>query len=298
MKRTLGEKVFNVFNILFFLLVAVVMILPMATVVKRSLDLGGHGDLYLTLIPQEFSIAFYQMVFSNQGIYRPFLNSIFVTFVGTVLAILVNSMGAYTLTQKWLRGSRFFVYFLVIVPMVFGGGGLVIEFLYYKTLGLYNRMAVLILPSLASGWTMILMREYFLTIPVSLPESARLDGAGEFLLYRQVIMPMSKSMTAAMSLFTGVGFWNSWMNALIYLNDAWKYTFPVKLRSMLFYGQNSEIEMEAMARSMGLEIQEMIFAMEGLSSAMIVVATLPVLIAYPYLQKHFAAGVRLGAIKG
>ena len=113
-----------------------------------------------------------------------------------------------------------------------------------------------------------------------------------------IISPLAKAVYAAMALFTGVHYWNSWRDALLYVHDAKKYTFPVKLRGMLFFGQDSEIQMQELALAMGVDPEEILIAFEGLSAAMIIVAVLPVLIAYPYLQRHFASGVRIGAVKG
>ena len=182
--------------------------------------------------------------------------------------------------------------------MVFGGGGIIANYIVFKAVGLLNTYWVIFLPTVAAGFWMIIIRQFYWSIPFSLTESAWLDGAGEFTIFAKIISPMSKAVYAAMSLFMGVHFWNSWINTILYVHDAKKYTFPVKLRSMLFFGQDVELQMKQYAMAMGIDPEEVLIAFEGLSAAVIVVAVVPVLIAYPYLQKHFASGVRIGSVKG
>lgn len=296
--RSTGEKFFAFFNGLFMLVLSLTMLIPLLAVLKDSLDLGGQATVALSFIPDEFTLMYYRMVFMDEGVYRPFLNSIFITATGTSIALFLNAMGAYTLSRKELRGSKFFVYFLVVIPMVFGGGGIIANYIWFKAIGLLNTYFVLFVPLLAMGFWMIIIRQFYLTIPFSLTESAWLDGAGEFTIYRKIIAPLSKSVFAAMALFTGVGFWNQWLQAIYYVHNPKLYPFPVKLRGMLFYGQDVEMQMRELALAMGVDPEGILVAFEGLSGAMIVVSIIPILIAYPYLQKHFASGVRLGAIKG
>jgi putative aldouronate transport system permease protein len=296
--RSTGEKVFAFFNGLIMLILSLTMLIPLLSVLKDSLDLGGQADVTISFIPHEFTLIYYRMVFMDSGVFRPFLNSVMITAVGTSLSLVINAMGAYTLSRKELRGSKFFVYFLVVIPMVFGGGGVIANYIWFKAIGILNSYFVLFLPLLATGFWMIIIRQFYLTIPFSLTESAWLDGAPEFVIYRKIIAPLSKSVFAAMALFIGVQFWNQWLQAIYYVHNPKYYTFPVKLRGMLFYGQDIEIQMQELAMSLGIDPEEVLIAFEGLSGAMIVVAILPVLIAYPYLQKHFASGVRVGAIKG
>ena len=146
--RSRGEILFGVANVLFMLLLSILMLFPFLVVLKDSLDRGGGGELRLTLLPREFSLVYYEMVFYDSGVYRPFINSIFVTIIGTLLALIVNSMAAYTLSRRKLRGNRFFIYFLIVVPIIFHGGGIIANYIWFKMLGLLNTFAVLILPVL------------------------------------------------------------------------------------------------------------------------------------------------------
>jgi ABC-type glycerol-3-phosphate transport system permease component len=297
MKRSRGEKIFNFFNIIFFLFLAVIMMVPMLYVLKQSLDLEGHTNRKLTLWPEVFTYAYYRMIVTKQGIYRPFLNSIIITAIGTSMVVTLNAMGAYTMSKRWLRGSKFFVYFLVVIPMVFSGG-IIANFLLRKYIGLIDTMWVLILPLAANGWYMILMRNFFWTIPISLVESAQIDGASEYYVFRKIILPLSKAVLAAIGLFAGVTFWNTFRDAIFYINDPMKITFPVKLRSMLFLDQGNEALFESTMLAMDLDVFAIMLINEGLRAAMIIVAVIPVLLVYPFLQRYFTKGLLIGSIKG
>lgn len=296
-RRSKGEKIFNVFNIVFFMLFIVCMIIPVLTVLKKSLDIGGFGEVTLSLWPREFSLTYYKMILEERSIYRPFMNSAFITIVGTALSVFLNAMGAYSLSKRDLPGNKTLIYFLVIVPMLFGGG-LIPSYLLIKNLGLINKLAVLIVPALASGWNMVLIRNYYWSIPESLIESARIDGAEEFVVFAKIILPLAKPVLAAIALFTGVGFWNTFFSAVIYINDPMKYTFPVKLQEMIVVQQDMQRQFELMAQSAGQDLAKTSLNNEGLSSAMIVISMVPVIAIYPYLQKHFAAGLMVGSVKG
>jgi len=298
LKRSTGEKVFNIANIIFFLLFTVLMLLPILFVLKQSLDVGIQGELNISLIPKKFSLLYYEMVLKEESVYRPFLNSVYITIVGTSSSLLVNAIGAYTLSKRELPGGKFFIYFLVIIPMLFGGG-LIPTYLLMRALGFIDRFAVLIIPAMASGWYMILIRNYYWSIPNSLAESARIDGAEEFTVFFRIILPLAKPVLAAIALFAGVSFWNTFMAAIIYMRSPKKYTFPVKLREMiLLQNDKNTQEMEERLMAMGLDLNEIAVSSDGLSSAMMIVSMVPIILVYPYLQKHFAAGIMVGSIKG
>ncbi len=296
--RSTGEKLFAAFNALFLLFVALTMLIPMLSVLKDSLDKGGHADITINLIPNEFTFMYYRMVFMDTGVYRPFLNSILVTVLGTGIALFINALGAYTLSRRELPGNKFLVYFLVVIPMVFVGGGIIANYILFKAVGLLNTYWVIFLPTTVMGFWMIIIRTFYWNIPFSLTESAWLDGASEFTIFAKIISPMAKAVYAAMTLFAGVHYWNAWREAVLYVHDASKYTFPVKLRGMLFLGQDIEKQMKLLAEAMGVDPEEVLIAFEGLAGAIIIVAMIPILLIYPYLQKYFAQGVRIGAIKG
>ena len=295
---TTAHRVFQFFNGLMLTIVALTMLVPMLAVLKDSLDLGGQAEIRLTLIPKQLTLIYYEMVFNDQTVYRPILNSVFITIIGTSLSVFINAMAAYTMSRRDLKGNKFFVYYLVIIPMVFGGGGIIAEYIWFKWIGILNTYMVMVLPFLAVGFYMIIIRTFYWSIPFSLTESAQLDGASEFMVFRRIIAPLSKAAYSAIALFTGVGFWNNWLYPLLFVHDPSKYTFPVKLRSMLFLGQDSERQMIEWALNQGIDVEKTLIVFEGLSGAIIVVAVVPILLIYPYLQRHFAQGIQVGAIKG
>ncbi len=298
LKRSTGERVFNVFNLIGFFIFTCLMLLPIVFVFKQSLDIALAGTLNISLIPKTPSLVFYKMVINEESVYRPFLNSVYITIVGTSSSILVNAIGAYTLSKRQLPGNKFMIYFLVIIPMLFGGG-LIPTYLLMRALGFIDRFAALIVPGMASGWYMILIRNYYWSIPLSLAESARIDGAEEFTVFFRIILPLAKPVLSAIALFAGVGFWNTFMSAIIYMRDPKKYTFPVKLREMILLQNDSDQQrMEDMLQSMGLDPNKFFLTAEGLSAAMMIISMLPIVMVYPYLQKHFAAGIMVGSIKG
>lgn len=295
---TTGHRVFRFISGLFLVVVALTMLVPMMSVFKDSLDFQPRSSLRLVLIPQELTLFYYRRVINDVSVYRPFLNSMLITAVGTALSLFVNSMAAYTMSRRDIRGNVFFVYFLVIIPMVVGGGGIIANFVWFRALGILNTYLVMILPMVAAGFYMIIIRTYYWSIPFSLTESAQLDGASEFTIYRMIIAPLSKAVYAAIALFAGVAYWNNWLYAFMFVQNPRLYPFPVKLRAMLFLTQDAERLLQEWALQQGIDLQEVLVTFEGTSSAIIMVAIIPVLLIYPYLQRHFAQGVRIGAIKG
>ena len=296
MKMSTGEKIFNVFNLIFLLLLVLAVILPVLFVLKKSLDIGARGELNLSLIPRQFSLIYYNMILNDPGIFRPVLNSMYITVVGTIASLIVNAMGAFTLSRRDLPGNRILIYF-ILVTMMFSGG-LVPLYLVVINIGLYNRLNTLILLGLVNGWHMILIRNFYWSIPASLSESAKMDGASDFLVFRRIIIPLSMPVLAAIALFTGVGFWNTFFNAVIFMSDPMKYTLPVKLREMIAVTSSlTEGQLEMAMGSASGDMRSQITT-EGVSSAIIIVSMIPIIIVYPYLQKHFVKGIMVGSIKG
>jgi len=293
-RRTRGEKIFNVFNIAFFVLVSLAVLLPVGFVLKKSLDVAGQGDLNLTIIPREFSIVYYRIVLQNQGIYRPFLNSIYLTVVGTALAVIFQAMGAYTLSKSRLPGQRIFMYMIVIAMMF--SGGLMPLYLVVRALKLTNKLNGLIALTLINGWNMILIRNYYHSLPSSLAESAMLDGAGEFTVFRRIVVPLSMPVIAAIALFTGVGYWNMFFYVVIFITKPQFYTFQVKLNEIISVQQQMETQIDQMMSSTTATRGNL--NSEGVASAIIIISMIPIIAVYPFLQRHFAAGIMGGSLKG
>jgi putative aldouronate transport system permease protein len=293
-KMSRGEKIFAVFNLLMMAVFLLMIIFPVGFVLKQSLDIGARGELNLSLIPREFSLLYYQMILTDPGIFRPFLNSIYLTVVGTIVAMVINSMGAYTLSKRDLPGNRIMIY-IILITMMFSGG-LVPLYLVVVRLGLYNRLNTLILIAMVNGWYMILIRNFYWSIPASLSESALMDGAGDFVIFTRIIIPLSKPVLAAIALFTGVGYWNTFFHAVIFMSDPLKYTLPVKLRELISITTTlteGQLEMALGAGAMRDQVSA-----EGVAAAIIIVSMIPIILVYPYLQRHFVKGIMVGSIKG
>jgi len=292
-KISRGQKIFAIFNIAFFTFVGIIMLIPVLYVLSRSFDAMASG-LSASLIPKKFTLFYYRFIMRDKGIYRPFLNSIFITVVGTTISVMLEAMGAYTLTKKDLPGHNLFIWMLII-PMMFGGG-LIPSYLLNKALGLVDNMAILIISGVISAWNMLLIRNYYNSIPASLPESARIDGAQEFTVFWNIMLPLAKPVIAAIALFTAVGYWNTYMTAVIYINSAEKYPFTVKLRQIINVQEENRASMQNLIGDEELLIQYL--NNEGLGCAIIILSMIPIIIAYPYLQKYFAKGLMVGSIKG
>lgn len=297
MQRTLGEKIFNVCNLLFFLLFSITLLIPVLYILRQSVDVGiVKGGV--SLWPSEASSAYYRMVLLDKGVYGPLLNSIYITVVGTVLGVAVNAAAAYPMSRRDYKPRTFLAYYMVIIPMLFSGG-IVPSFLLMRGLGLLNTLAVCILPALASGWNIVLIRNYYQSIPESLIEAAKIDGAGEFFIFGHIILPLSKPVLAAIALFTGVGFWNTFTSSIMYNSDPTKYTFAVKLREMIVVQEDMSRQFEALMQQMSMSASNgQVLNNDGLAAAMMIISIIPIILVYPFLQKHFASGLMVGSVKG
>ena len=290
MKASKGEKIFYVINTIFFLLIALIILVPLLTVLKKSLDANPTGGHPLSLIPNEWSLVYYNMIFKNRGIYGPFLNSIYVTVIGTALALIIQSMAAFTVSRRNLPGKKFITYFM-IVTMVFSGG-IMPMYLVMRELHLLNSLWAVILPSCVSAWNIVLIRNYYWSIPESLGESARIDGAGEFKVYFRITLPLSGPVIATVGLFTAISYWTSYYYASIFINSPEKFTFPVKFREMILQQEDMSNTLQQ-AGSMSSYLTS-----EGISAAIIIISIIPILLVYPYLQRFFMKGIMVGAVKG
>ncbi len=296
MRRSLGEKIFNVANIVFFIIFSIILLIPVIYILRQSMDVG-IATSKISLIPSEISAAYYLMVLKDKGVYGPLLNTIYITIVGTVLSVTINAVAAYPMSRSDYKPNKFLIYYLVIIPMLFSGG-IVPSYLLNRSLGLLNTLTVCFLPALASGWNIVLIKNFYKGIPASLIEAAKIDGAGEFYVFANIILPLSKPVLAAISLFTGVGFWNAFMSSLMYNSDPKKYTFALKLREMIVVREDMSKQFESMMSSLSMSAANgQTLNTDGLAAAMMIIAIVPILVVYPFLQKHFAAGLIAGSIK-
>ena len=287
---TVSRKIFNVVNTCLLALIAVVSLYPIIYCLFISIS---NSDLVMThrgLVwkPLGFSLAAYKEVFTNRNIGTGYLNTLFIVIVGTSLNMIFTSIAAYVLSRKNVVINKALM--MLIVLTMYINGGMVPNFLLIKDIGLYNKLGALIIPGLISAYNLIILRNGFMGIPDSLSESAEIDGAGPFRILVNVILPLSKASLAVVTLYYAVTHWNSWFNAMIYLKDSGKFPLQLVLRQILIV--NSGASMTDDMNTSGEKIAETI------QYAVIMVATVPILCFYPFIQKYFAKGVMLGAVKG
>ncbi|MGL1890072.1 MAG: carbohydrate ABC transporter permease [Spirochaetaceae bacterium] len=267
------------------ILTTIVCLVPMVHVLARSFSsetaiVAGK----IKLLPVDFQLAGYDAVFKSQTMMNSLMYTIFLTVLGTIINVVITAMGAYPLAQKDLVGKKF-IWLLIIVTMFFSGG-LIPLFLVVRSLGILDTVWALVLPGTVSTFNLILMKTYFQGLPPSLIESARMDGCPEILILFKIILPLAAPMIATLGLFYGMGNWNVYMPALIYMSTPEKFPLQLMLYRLLD-GQDTGI-----FASMGTNPP-----VESIKSASVFFVILPVLIIFPFLQKYFTQGALLGSVK-
>ncbi len=299
MKRSLGEKAFNVFNIAFLVLFCISTMYPLLNILAISLNEGKDAMLGgITIFPRKFTLFNYEVVFRSGEIFGAFLFSVFVTILRTVVILLTTAAGAYSLTKKDLIFKKSLLTFFLI-PM-FISGGLVPYYLLIRSLGLMNNILVYILPITFDFYNAIIMRVYFqANIPESLVESAYLDGATDFGILARIVLPLSKPMLAAMALFIGVWAWNDWMTTMLFCSSQPKLWTLQFLLQRLVMQTNAALKMAmTVASKSGKPMDQNLVTTQTITYATLMVATLPIVVIYPFLQKYFVSGLMLGSVKG
>ncbi|MDR6880814.1 carbohydrate ABC transporter permease [Bacillus sp. 3255] len=291
-KKSTGSVVFDACNVIALSLLVVITAYPLLYVVIASFSnselLVSHTGLLFK--PLGFQMEAYKLVLSNPNILSGYRNTLVVVIGGTLLSLFLTALGAYGLSRKGLMFGRPLM-IAVVFTMFFSGGLIPTYLLVYNTLHLGNNLLALVLPTAISTWNLIVLRTAFAAIPESLIESAKMDGAGEYTVLFRIVIPLAMPAMAVMILFYGVGHWNAWFSAMIYLRDRELYPLQLIMREILL--QNSVDSMTSAAS--GADDKYSIG--ESIKYATIVVATAPILFVYPFLQKYFAKGVMIGAIK-
>ena len=290
-KRSLLERSLRALNILILILIMLLCLYPFLYVLFASLSNPTRFTMHrgLLLHPLGFQLDSYQRVFENPSILSGFKNTLIYVVFGTALNIIMTSMGADLLSLRTLKLRRILSRFIVFT--MFFSGGLIPTFLLVRDLGLLNSRLALILPTAISTYNMMIMRTSFESIPDSLVESAKIDGARDMTVLFRIILPLSLPIIATMVLFYGVAHWNSWFNAMVYLRDRELYPVQLILREILI--TNNTLSMTS-------DISSEDLAMIGhtIQYATIMVVIIPILILYPFLQKYFVNGIMIGAVKG
>lgn len=290
-KKTVGSVLFDAVNAIVLILLMIVTLYPFLYVVFSSVsdakELVAHSGLLIK--PVGFSLAAYDAVIKNDMIWLGYRNTLFYVIVGTAFNIVMTSMGAYVLSRKDFLWKN--VLTTMVVITMFFGGGLIPTYLLMQKLGFVNSVWALIIPGAISTWNLIIMRTSFSSIPASLEESAKIDGANDFTILFKIIIPLSLPVIAVMVLYYGVAHWNAWFSAMIYLRKRELYPLQLILREIL-------VDSRTEGMMTDVSILEKQYMSETIKHATIVVSTLPILCSYPYLQKYFVKGVMIGALKG
>lgn len=291
-RKTKGDVVFGIVNGLLLTILLIIISYPLIFVLSASISdpvevLNGN----VTLLPRGFSLAGFKRVFRDGSILVGYKNSIIYTVFGTILNVLLTATLAYPLSRKDFKG-RGIITFLLTVTMFFGGG-MVPTYLVYQSLRLVHNPMALIIRGAVSVWNVIIMRTAFEGLPYSLQEAAFIDGCSNIGVFLKIILPMSKPILAVMFLYYGVFHWNDFMGALIYINDEKWYPLQLILRNIMLQG-----EMESMSEGASEAIAQQQMLAESIKYAVIIVASVPLLVVYPFMQKYFVAGRMAGSVKG
>lgn len=288
-----GERLFQIVDVLLLFLLSLIILLPFFTVVMTSFvseaEIARRGSFIL--IPEKFDFSAYRVLWRGRsGIIRAYGNTLFRVIVGTSLQMFMTITFAYGLSRKNLKGREGITVY-VFITMLFSGG-LIPGFMLVKGLGLLNSRWSMVIPGLISTWNMLVMRNFFMAIPSSLEEAAIIDGANDVQILTRVVLPLSKASIATIALFYAVGHWNSWFDAMIYINDGSKLPMQNILRNIIASTTLSDLDLQSM--------NEMISRppTQAVRSATIIVTILPILFVYPFVQKYFVKGVMVGSVKG
>ncbi|MFC5406600.1 carbohydrate ABC transporter permease [Cohnella soli] len=293
--RSLDNNPFWANALIYLVLTALSLItlLPMVNVLAFSFsEARAIYDNPLMLFPHDFTTAAYTYIFSTPALLKAFGITVYVTVTGTLLNLLFTVTGAYGLSKTNIPGHRFLLWW-TIVPMLFGAG-LIPFYLLLKELHLINSLWAMILPGLVAPFNLILMRNFFWSIPDELEECVKIDGATEWTALTRIILPLSKPAIATIALFYAVGHWNDYFNGLFFLTDNGKWPLQVLLRSII-------IDMSALnmrGTNLGQDVTKVILTPENIKSATIVFSIVPILVVYPFLQRYFVKGIMMGAVKG
>lgn len=287
-KYSKDEKIFNLVNIIFMVFFVAIIALPLWNIVALSFNDATdstRGGIYFW--PRIFSLESYFTVFEDDAIYRAFIISVAKTFIGVILHTMFTSIVAYGMSRRDLVGRK--IYMNMGILTMFVSGGMIPTFLLFKQLGLLNNFWVYIIPVLFSFYDMVILMNFFRSIPYSLEESAEIDGANPFTIFTRIILPLSLPVLATIALFHGVFQWNDYMTANIYVDN--RDLYPLQ---MLLYRIVSQNLSPAVATGANVVRNT---TSQSLQLATMVVTTVPVVIIYPFLQKYFIQGMTLGSVK-
>lgn len=275
-------------NYVFLTLLSLTMFLPFMNVIAQSLSSGGAIDRGEVMFwPVEFTTHYYQYVFEDVSIWRAFGISVYITIVGTIINLAATSTLAYPLSRQEYVGRRLLL-ILILLTMIFSAP-LIPQFILMRELHLTNTLWALMLPTAISAFNLFVLRSFFAQLPTEIIDAARIDGCGETRTLWSIVLPLSKPALATVGIFYSVTNWNKYMDALYYINDRSLYPLQVKLRELLIT--------DDLADSGNLAFEVTSQSVQGVQMAVILVATVPIIMIYPFLQRFFISGMLIGSIK-
>jgi putative aldouronate transport system permease protein len=292
-KTSVGEKVFTVFNHVFFVLLGLTTIFPFLNLIAKSFSseaavISGSVSLW----PVDFQTGTYKYVVQNSMFLNAFKVSLTITICGTLLSLFMTTLAAYPLSKPRLRGRKWFI-LMYIFTMLFSGG-LIPTYLLMQHLHLIDKLPVLFLPAMVNVYNMLIIKNFFESLPDSLEESAKLDGASNMTILWRIMLPLSMPVLATIALFFAVQFWNDYFASLIYINSA--HLKPLQLYLKELFVSSSDTFLRA-GQDINIDAA-MNVSPQAIQAASIILATLPILLVYPFLQKYFVKGVLVGSVKG
>ncbi len=292
MKRSLGSKTFDIFNYVFLTIFAFITVAPLLYVLGASFATEYEiATRPMFIIPQDVSLDAYEYIFSSNTLARAFGNSVLITFCGTAINLFFTCTMAYALSKKQLRGRNFFLN-MVIFSMFFSGG-MIPGYILVSSLKMINTYWSVLLPGAISAYNMMIVKNFFQSIPQELEESARIDGCNDIMALVRIVLPLSLPVLATFGLFYAVGHWNAYFSAMLYMTGAReKWPLQVILRELILLSEASAGDMANLDPSF-VEPPK-----QSIKMAIIVVSTIPIMCVYPFLQKYFVKGVMVGALKG
>ncbi|MGG3283196.1 carbohydrate ABC transporter permease [Paenibacillus solani] len=283
-QESFASKLFDMFNVLFMIVLIIVMAYPMVYVFSASISnnaMVASGSVLLW--PKKITLIAYEQLIYNPDLWVSYWNTIRYTFLHTLLTLIATSAMAYPLAKRWLPGRRA-ILLMAAFTLLFSGG-MIPTFLIVQKLGMLDTIWAIVLPSLISTWYLFIMRTFFEALPEELEDAAAIDGCGSMQILVRIVLPLSVPVMVTIGLFTAVNQWNSFFSALIYLNDREMYPLQIMMRNILIAGTNVQGEGD-------------LTHLETLKYAMIMIGTLPILCVYPFIQKYFVQGTMIGGIKG
>lgn len=286
-KKISSSRVFDVVNRIILVVLTAIIVVPVWNIVVSSFSSGrALAEGGFVFWPTEFSLENYKVVLHDASIWKAYVISVSKTLLGVVTHVFFCSMMAFGMSKSYLRGRKFYTVMGVIT--LFFSGGMIPTYLLMRNLHLINHFAVYIIPQLLSYYDVVILMNFFRQVPSSLEESAKMDGAGAWRVFLSIILPLSKPALATIALFNGVYQWNDFMTAKLYITN--KDLYPVQMKLY-------EIIVQQSTKNMTVGTVIMDTTAKGVQLATIVITTVPILIVYPLLQKHFVSGMMLGAVK-